>query len=29
MDSRNLFETPTTYRLVRLEYLAALVQQTA
>jgi hypothetical protein len=25
MDSRNLFETPTTYRLMRLEYLAALI----
>lgn len=25
MDSRNLFETPTTYRLTRLEYLAALI----
>ncbi|MER7411431.1 MULTISPECIES: hypothetical protein [Streptomyces] len=25
MDSRNLFETPTTYRIIRLEYFAALV----
>ncbi|WP_070194823.1 hypothetical protein [Streptomyces oceani] len=25
MDSRNLFETPTTYRVIRLEYFAALV----
>ncbi len=25
MDSRNLFETPTTYRLLRLEYTAALI----
>jgi hypothetical protein len=28
MDSRNLFETPTTYRVVRLEYFAALVAVT-
>jgi hypothetical protein len=25
MDSRNLFETPATYRLLRLEYIAALI----
>lgn len=25
MDNRNLFETPTTYRLLRLEYLAGLL----
>lgn len=25
MDSRNLFETPATYRLLRLEYVAALI----